>query len=104
MLMHENDSSLTFSAKILKLNSSYLFFKNKFETPIKSHNSQKKRLQQMKTRAEIHAVAIAPGFIVVLPQCYSGLLVSFLKLFRCGKKLAVAVETGGIKRKMRYQS
>lgn len=58
----------------------------------------------METRAEIHAVAIAPGFIVVVPQRYSGLIVSFLKLFRCGKKLAVAVATGGVKRKMRYQS
>lgn len=77
--------------------------RSEFETTIETHNSQK-RERKMKTSAYIRAVAIAPGFVVVLPQCYGGLLVSFLKLFRCGKKLAVAVETGGVKRKMRYQS
>lgn len=80
------------------------FFSKASLKPLLKATTVKKILQQMETRAEIHAVAIAPGFIVVVPQRYSGLIVSFLKLFRCGKKLAVAVATGGVKRKMRYQS
>lgn len=49
VLVHENDSSLTSSANILNLNSSYKkesekmrLLKSKFETTIESHNSQKK--------------------------------------------------------------
>lgn len=47
--MHESDSSLTSSANILNLNSSYKkerkkmrVLKSKFETTIESHNSQEK--------------------------------------------------------------
>lgn len=63
----------------------------------------KKGQQQMEASTEIHAVTAAPGLTAVVPQRYGGLLASLLKLFRCGK-LAVAVETGGVMRKMRYQS
>lgn len=107
-LMHVNDLSLTSSSITLNLNSRYIkerkwtFRKASLKSLLKP-TAIKKVPSFLKASTEIDAVTAAPGFTAVLSQRYGGLLASFLKLFRCGK-LAAAVETGGVMRKMRCQS